>query len=370
MDFVVRGLERFALLHMANDGSFIDPVYKIKRNRVSAEFGNLFLAQGLSSNAKLTYDYLLKTQNRNGSWNEIHPMSEEEAAITTAMVGKALLKGYCALNFKPYLSAAIKGAEFILSREIGYGQFLKCASHYENCLNVNATCAAFLKRVYDITKQTKYNSARRRAIINTVKYQFKNGAFPYCSQELTFPFEYHRYVQDIHYQAVTLFYLLLALNDDEKSEFLFETNILRGIKWLGGAVKSDGTFDWSKSDLAFAQKLIGAYGFAAAAFKLASLDRQYKVCIHKLKSLQLSSGSFRRYEKTGLLNCIKGLLRDLFEVRMANVYSYPFIIKLDRAFRRVYREYEAARNNPISMFYSSQIADCLAEIIFSNKQNL
>ena len=157
-----------------------------------------------------------------------------------------------------------RAKDYVLSQEFFPGYFKKSAYNYTDCLNVNATCGAFLSQY-----AAKYNDdisreAARRAAHRICYHQFSNGAFPYTSNIGGYPLKYHHYVPCIHYQGVTLFFLF-KIHQILKEKWM-QYALEKGGEWLASVQKKNGYFDWSKSGLMYAYYLTAAYAFSTSSF--------------------------------------------------------------------------------------------------------
>ena len=125
--------------------------------------------------------------------------------------------------------------------------------------------AAFLLKFGSKSSTEKYTKAGKRAIANICLQQFSNGAYPYSGPKRAYPYKYHFFIPCIHYQAVTLYYLI-------KSAFYIksdrlEQSILSGVEWLVKNQKEDGYFEWKNSGLNFALYLSATYAFVLPIYQ-------------------------------------------------------------------------------------------------------
>jgi len=263
-----------------------DPVFGIKRNRVVGEVLKAIVRFDLEKDEKLTKKlcrYLEKTQNKDGSWNEIHLKYDQPSALITSIVGEALL----VVN-KKFPSSSLENSIglaslYVLSQEKSHGYFLKSEHYTADHLNVDATCGAFLASYGSFFSDEDCVKASKRAAENVCNHQFSDGAYPYTvdkgnySQLLNVPC--------IHYQGVTMYYL--SKIDQAVNEGWLKDSLLLGAEWLSQVQRNNGGFDWSKSGLMFAYYLSGAYAFAFTSFLYVSRwDKKYlenaRVCLDVL----------------------------------------------------------------------------------------
>jgi hypothetical protein len=314
-----------------------DPIFGIKRNRVVAEVLKAVLRLKLESNEsiiKKLYNFLKKNQNKDGSWNEIHPNYNQPSALITSIIGEALL-----MIYEQYPSSGLEksihcASSFVLSQEKSPGYFLKSIQRISDHLNVDATCGAFLalygKKFFD----EKIIEVARKTADHIKEHQFSNGSFPYTINKGNY--DYLLDVPCAHYQGVTLFYMS-KINDIIKEEWL--KNCLKsGVKWLSDVQRDEGRFDWSKSGLMFSNYLSGAYAFAFSSFLYASRwDNKYfdnaNLCLYVLK--RNIHNLVLRWEGDQWNN----LPRSIYEViRTALLGNYPLRHKVFRFGYGLYRQ--------------------------------
>ena len=330
-----------------NSAYLVDPVFSINRNRVNAEIGKTLLR--LKKNNLLTnsdkiisqlYNGLINKKNNDGSWNEIHPCYNEKSALVTSFVGEFLVL----LDEKKYADEA---ACFVLSKELKPGYFLKSTKYPADCLNVNATCGAFLALYGTRYHQEEMIDAARRAAQRIVNCQFKSGAFPYTTRDKG-SFHYHMNVPCIHYQGVTMFFLLKIQRIIQ--EPWLEDSLKKGLNWLSSVFKRD-SFDWSQSGKMFSYYLSGAYGFAIPLFmnygkhQLASLSLQ--------RLIENTNGLVNRWEKATMFS-LPFDVPGTFQTSMLG--DFPLSHKLSRFGYGLYRQ--VARRN-----YQTNIKDELFHLI-------
>lgn len=246
-------------LHDGEPGSYFqDPVFGIVRNRVHAEVAKTYIRTGQPQKAVQLLRYVLSSQAEDGSWNEIHPHYNQKSALVTAFIGDALVTAY---PHFPQDAALDNAAAYVLQNEKKPGYFVKSLSYPADHLNVDASCGAFLAGYGNLSGDTKTTDAAKRAAERVCRFQ-KNGYFPYAADKGTYPYTYD--VPCIHYQGVTLYYLLKI--QDIIDEPWLEKSLESGTAWLASVQRKDGSFDWSKSGLMFSYYLSGAYAFAYAVF--------------------------------------------------------------------------------------------------------
>jgi len=363
MKEIINKLSESLLKLQTEKGAFEDPIFKFCDPRPTAEIAKSLYYLGKVEEAKKALGWLITVQNENGSWNEVLPDLNEESCVATGVVGRILLILYQETNNKKYLKSALKAGEYVLSKEFTPGYFVKSYYHYGDILNVNATCAAFLYALYKQIEEQKYIDARDRAIFNVIRYQFKDGAYPYGAPIRTFPYEWHLNVRDPHYQGITLYFLLLS--DPKLENKYLRISAERAIKWLESCLTKNG-FDWSKDKLMFSVGITGSYGYAAYCFhyfkKYDALDK----VIARLRYLQVD-GAYERYEPPSISQTIKGVFSELFEIQHQSSTDYSLPSRLRRSVRRCKRDLIERRNRQFSLYYSAQILDCLTEIDYEGR---
>ena len=244
-----------------------DPYFRLKRCRVTAEICKAMLRTGYRP--KMTdkmINWLASRQNADGSWNELHPKYSRPSALVTSFIGEAFLLK----RSKDGLSSEHEGrlkkaAAYVLNAESAPGRYRKSERYLSDYLNVDASCGAFLSRYGSDCDDRDCLEAGRRAALNCISHQWKDGVYPYTTAEGGQPEPYPLHVSCIHYQGVTIYYLT-KIQEIIRDEAL-ESSLGRAIGWLADARRPDNRFDWSKSGLMFAYYLSGAYAFAAAAFR-------------------------------------------------------------------------------------------------------
>jgi hypothetical protein len=246
-----------------------DPVFRIRRNRVNAEVAKALFRLHRYDTAQKLIAGLLRTQNGDGSWNEIHPQYNSPSALVTSFVGDALL---CAYEIAPEEQALRRARGYVMAQEQGDGYFLKSVSYTADHLNVDASCGAFLAEYGLRFSDRDCLDAAARAADRICRHQAPDGSYPYTTDQGNYA--YPMTVPCIHYQGVTMYYL--AKIHRVLGEERIEESLLRGGDWLRSVQGADGSFDWSRSGLMFAYYLSGAYAFAFSSFAyLAEIDRDF-----------------------------------------------------------------------------------------------
>jgi hypothetical protein len=254
---LIKEVEKFA--HHGEKGTcLVDPVFGIVRNRVNAEVAKTYFRLNVVDQGIRLMKYVLSDQAEDGSWDEIHPNYHQKSALVTAFIGDALITAY---PYFPQDASLDHASAYVLQNEKKPGYFLKSLSYTADHLNVDASCGAFLASYGDLSGDKKSIAAAKRAAEHICRNQ-KKGYFPYTTDKGTYPYTYN--VPCIHYQGVTLYYLVKI--QEIIDEPWLKKSIESGTAWLASVQNSDGTFDWSKSGLMFAYYLTGAYAFAYAVF--------------------------------------------------------------------------------------------------------
>jgi len=278
------------------------PCFDIKRNRVNAEYCKGLLRLGEKPEiVKKMVDYLISTQNADGSWNEIHPYYDKPSSLITSIVGDALLE-YYKKEQERYLKDAIDAAKnYVMSNAKEPGYFIKSSNFRQDHLNVDITCADFLSAYGAYFSDTKTQEIANKTVEHVRDHQFENGVFPYRvdTEEIKTSME----VPCIHYQGVTIYYLHKTL---ENLNFDDITWLKKGLEWLEKTQKEDGKFDWSFSGFMFAYHLTGAYGFAYASYECSddsdSYSKHSNQCLDELE--RNMDELLLRWEKGSWLNLI------------------------------------------------------------------
>ncbi|VVB75995.1 Pectic acid lyase [Candidatus Tiddalikarchaeum anstoanum] len=354
---ITKKIKDYILNLQGEDGSFLDPVLNIKRNRVGAEIGKSLLFMEEKEQAYKSLNWVLKRQNGNGSWNEIHPDLNEESTVVTSICGRVMVDAFRQSGSKKFLICAKKAADYVLTKEFSPGFFIKSYKHYADVLNVNATVLSFISYLGKELKNKKLLDASERCIFNIARHQFKNGAYPYSTPVQSYPYEYHLNVPDIHYQGTTMYYLLLS---KIKNKYL-DISLEKGGQWLSNSINDNG-FMWEKSHLMFSHKTSGAYGFGAYCFKEQGYKEELKTCINILSKMQNNKGAFPRYEKRfSLIGLAKGCINELTGDASIGL-TYETMTRIKRIKERIKRElFDVNFRNDESLLYTSQIFDCLTQ---------
>ena len=231
-----------------------DNVSKVIRTRVTAELcstlvklHNLKISDHKSIIKKLT-KWLIYNQNSNGSWNETHIKYDKPSTVFTSICALTLLEvseSFPDLNMDEEIFS--RAAKFILNQEIDSGAYRKSELVHADILNADAMAAVFLLKFGNKSSNEIYIKAGTRAVAHICSHQFIDGAFPYSGPLRAYPYKYHFYIPCIHYQAVTLYYLIKTV-PYIKSEWL-EHSIVSGTKWLMKNQKDNGYFKWKNSGL-------------------------------------------------------------------------------------------------------------------------
>ena len=321
-----------------------DKVTKVIRTRVTAEIcstlvklhslkilENKMLIQKMSR-------WLIDNQNSNGSWNEAHINYNQPSTVFTSVCALSLLEvseSFPEFNINEEIFD--KAAKFILDQEIDFGAYKKSELVHADILNADAMAAAFLLKFGNKSSNENYIKAGKRAIANICLQQFSNGAYPYSGPKRAYPYKYHFFIPCIHYQAVTLYYLI-------KSAFYIksdrlEQSILSGVEWLVKNQKEDGYFEWKNSGLNFALYLSATYAFVLPIYQnlLSNNTNATKLMKESLSVLkeQIFDNILLRWEKGNSKSVIVGF----FEAgKGGSIGEYPILFKLMRTLHRLHRE--------------------------------
>jgi len=380
----------------------VDPVYDITRDRVNAECVKAMVRVN-DANGKDYMDIiekilnrLVQKQNPDGSWNEVHVKYNQPSALITAIVGEALIDGYVALKKNGIENSINRAKDFVLQNEVSPGFFKKSSIYVADHLNVDATCAAFLAKYGKVFSDNECLEAAERTARHICDYQFPNGAFPYTSQEKG-NYQYHLQIPCIHYQGVTIYYLIKIQGVLEVG--WLDPYLKKGIEWLASVQNENGSFDWSKSGLMFAYYLSGAYAFAISSFIYGSKwDAAYEYNAKKaLEVLEANIDSVaNRWERASLYNLPFSVFSTM---RTAFIGEYPFMHRMYRFGYGMYRQTARRRflktvnprvfnflssimginastiepdNNFPDLFMTSEVLDCLSYSLskFSDKMEI
>ena len=332
-------------LTVTNEVAYLeDKVSKIIRTRVTAELcstlvkmHNLKISDHKLIIEKLT-KWLIENQNENGSWNETHIKYDKPSTVFTAICGLTLLEvseSFPELNIDKKIFEKV--AEFILNQEISSGAYRKSELVHADILNADAMAAVFLLKYGNESSNKNYINAGTKAVAHICSHQFIDGAYPYSGPLRAYPYKYHFYIPCIHYQAVTLYYLIKT-TPYIKSEWL-EHSISSGTKWLIKNQKDDGYFKWKNSGLNFALYLSGTYAFAIPVYQKflandTNASKLMKKSMNVLKE-QMFQGILLRWEKGSLKSIIRGFLE---APKGGLIGNYPIGFTFLRTMHRLYRE--------------------------------
>ncbi|KUG21112.1 hypothetical protein ASZ90_009141 [hydrocarbon metagenome] len=322
--------EVFRNLVVLGDAAYVrDPVFGIVRNRVNAEVAKTLMRMGDGRYVGEIATHIVRHQNPDGSWNEVHVNYSQPSALITSFIGDALLY---AESRHPYGESIDSARKYVLSQEKRPGFFVKSAGYTADHLNADASCGAFLAHYGAAFDDPACLEAAERAAGNVCSHQEAAGAYPYAVDRGTYPYTFA--VPCIHYQGVTLYYLT------QIQEILdvpwIEESLQRGVEWLASVQQADGRFDWSKSGLMFAYYLSGAYAFAFSSFLRASRRdpgflTNAELCLHELA--RNTDGLLLRWESGGWREIVPSLHA---AARTASIGEYPL---RHRAFRFGYGMY-------------------------------
>jgi hypothetical protein len=384
------------LIEIKDNYAYIrDPIFQIKRNRVIAEIVKAMLRINIDPNEEIIdklCNFLIKNQNKDGSWNEIHPYYNQPSALITSIVGEALLMKY-EKNPSDNLEKTICDASrFVLSQEKSPGYFLKSIQITADHLNVDATCGAFLAAYVKKFSDNKILEVVKRTAEHIHEYQFSNGCFPYTVTKGNYTNLFD--VPCIHYQGVTLYYLS-KISEVIKEEWL-NYCLQSGVKWLSEVQKNDGKFDWSKSGLMFSYYLSGANAFAFSSFLYAAQwDKKYlekaNLCLEILKSntdhlvLRWEREAWKTFPKsiddvlkTALLGNYPvghrifrfgyGLYRQIARRRISDQINERIFKNLSVLLKIESSTIEPFNNYP-DLFMTSEVIDCLSYSLFPEERN-
>jgi len=356
---LINGLTESLLKLQQKDGAFYDPIHNVKDPRPTAEISKALLELGKKKQAIKGFDWILKQQLKNGAWEEVFtPQEHYESCVATGVVGRILVRAFNRTKKKAYLNAALKAADYVLSKEFSSGYFIKSYYHYADVLNVNATCAAFFHELFEATKKEQFREARDRAIFNTVRYQFKDGALPYATPMQTHPYEWHLNLRCPHYHALTLYFLLLA--DPKLENPYMKIAAKKAIRWLQNSFNGNRA-DWAKDRLMFSIGVTGAYGYSAYCFDYFNNKKMLGASIFHLEELLTAQG-FNRYEPTKFGETLTAVLRELFEWNAVSPAQLSWAQRFARVKRILRRNWKERPNTQFSLYYSAQILDCLTEL--------
>lgn len=373
-----------------NVAYLLDPIYKINRNRVNAECVKTLLRINYMDEDKHTeiieklLNQLIEKQSPDGCWNEIHTKYNEPSALITAIVGEALLDGYVSLNKNDIEEPVHRAKDFVLANYTPPGYFKKSSVYVADHLNVDATCGAFIAKYGRIFSDEKCLDIAKKTAEHICNYQCSDGAFPYTNNNHG-NYQYGLEIPCIHYQGVTIYYLLKVMEALE-SDWL-DKDIKKGVEWLDSVQFSNGQFDWSKSGLMFAYYLSGAYGFAIPCFLYANKwDNRYTKFSEKTMDVLENNiqDIANRWESASMTSLPTSIIDS---IRTATIGDYPLKHKTFRFGYGMYRQFARRRfaenvdpklfnllssvmriktstiepdNNFPDLFMTSEILDCLS----------
>jgi hypothetical protein len=332
-------------LTVTDEDAFVsDDVTKVIRTRITAEICSTLVklhSLKISDNQlliKKMAKWLIDNQNSNGSWNETHLHYNQPSTVFTSICALSLLEvseSFPEFNINEEIFH--NAAKFILDQEIDFGAYKKSELVHADILNADAMAAAFLLKFGNKSSNENYIKAGERAIANICLHQFIDGAYPYSGPKRAYPYKYHFYIPCIHYQAVTLYYLIKSAHYI-KSESL-QHSILSGAKWLLKNQKDNGYFQWKNSGLNFALYLSATYAFVLPIYQnlLSDDTNATKLMRESLNVLkeQIFDNILLRWEKGNSKSVIVGF----FEARKGgSIGEYPSIFKFMRILHRFHRE--------------------------------
>lgn len=319
-----------------------DKVTNVTRTRIAAELCSSLVKLHKQQNyeniiEKLT-KWLITNQNPSGSWNEKHVNYDKPSAVFTSICALSLLD--VAENFPQITiqkTVFENAARFLIDQEISFGYFRKSEYVHADILNVDAMVAAFLIRLGTKYHNDEYIKTGKRALSNICAQQFIDGAYPYGGPNRAYPYKYHFHTPCIHYQTVTLYYMLKSL-PYVKSDWL-EYSINTATKWLLGNQNHDGYFNWSKSGLNFALYLTATYAFVIPIYlRYSNIDKRTEKMIHKsleILKIQTIDDILLRWERGSTKSIISGILE---APAGGFIGDYPISHKVLRTLHRVHRE--------------------------------
>lgn len=332
-------------LKIIDNQAFIeDKVSNLTRSRLTAELlstlVNLHNA-GKGNHREIIEKlarWIIANQNPNGSWNETHANYNKPSSVFTAICGISLL------DVKDLFPDFIipdnlfeNTAKFLVEQEIDFGYFRKSEYYHADILNADAMVAAFLIRFGMTNNNQNFINVGKRALSNICAQQFPDGSYPYGGASRAYPYKYHLHVPCIHYQTVTLHYLLKSLSY-VKLDWL-EHSIQSGIKWLLKNQNNDGTFNWEKSGLNFALYLTATYALCIPLYQnFIKKDKKAEEMISrsmKILESQMVNDILLRWEKGTTKSMIRGILT---ASSGGFIGDYPISHKILRSFHRAYRE--------------------------------
>ena len=322
-----------------------DPVLGIIRNRVVAEVVQTLMHLNLNDEEDVVEKlcaFLIRGQNEDGSWNEIHLHYHQPSALITSLVGEALLSVYKRSPRSEWEKPLVRARDYVLSMESASGYFIKSRQYTEDHLNVDAACGSFLSMYDEVFSDHRARDAAVRAARHVCDHQSADGSYPYRVGKR--PLAYLFSVPCVHYQGVTLHYLCGIVPALE--EPWFQESLYRGGRWLAAQQQDSGRFDWSRSGLMLALHLSGAYAFAFSSFLYLSREdkrflRQVDGCLAMLS--RNMNGLCLRWEKGSWLSFPWSLL---ISFKQAFLGNYPVRHRLFRLGYSLYRQIARRRYAP------------------------
>lgn len=365
-----------------------DPIFNISRNRVIAEVVKSMIRSQLEPDGTLIEklcNFLLKKQNRDGSWNEIHPNYNQPSALVSSIIGEALLLMYEKCGETKFEESILRTKNYVLSQYKSRGYFIKSKSYTADHLNVDAVCGGFLALYDKIFGDDYCIEIAKQTAKHVCNHQFSSGCFPYAVNQGNY--SYALTIPCIHYQGVTMYYLI-KINKILNEQFIQES-LLKGGDWLLSIQKDNGKFDWSYSGLMFAYYLSGAYAFCfASLLYISKWQKKYAENGYKcLKILeQHNKGLILRWENDSWISFPVSLFTT---VKTSKIGNFPVKQKLFRFGYGLYRQMARRRfsiylddtlfinltnffkiksstiepfSNYGDLFMSSEVLDCLSSI--------
>jgi hypothetical protein len=367
-------------IHTGDEGGYVvDPVFGIVRNRVNAEVCKTLVRCGKSDLAEPLVRFLLNQQNKDGSWNEIHPNYNQPSALVTSFVGESLLAARDIVGVDEGLTMA---KEFVLRQEKRPGFFLKSAVYNADHLNVDAACGAFLAGYAEYFSDEAVLRGAGRVADHILCHQ-RDGIYPYTIDRGNYPYVYD--LPCVHYQGVTMYYLLKINKILDRQDIV--SSLLDAARWLASVQTTSGQFDWSQSGLTFAHYLGGASAFAFSSFEGVSHwdDLYHANAIRCLDALERSIDHMvLRWEPASITSLAPACLLSL---RAATVGDFPLRHVAFRFGYGIYRQIARRRfghngdaglfnalcqvcgiqastiepmHNYPDMFMTSEVLDCLS----------
>jgi len=365
-----------------------DPIFEIKRNRVVAEVIKAMIRLKLEPDGNLIEklcNFLIKNQNKDGSWNEIHPNYNQPSALITSIVGEALLLSYERFEEKKLENSIYSAKNYVLTQKKSEGYFIKSEYYTADHLNVDAACGAFLASYGRIFSDDQCVKTANLAAKHICDNQFLDGSYPYTINKGNYDDIFN--IPCIHYQGVTMYYLI-KINYHLQEEFI-KKSLLKAGDWLLSVQKEDGKFDCSRSGLMFAYYLSGAYAFSFASLSyISKWEKKYEANGYKCLNIldQNIKDLVLRWEKdpwitfpSSLITTLKtskigdfpikqklfrlgyGLYRQMARRRFSNHLDDKLFIDMTKLFKIKSSTIEPFSNYR-DLFMSSEVLDCLSSI--------